>query len=135
VAYPKRAGLDAGTAIDEKAGSEPLSHWWPGHWRSLQSGKPTTQVNHSTAWRSRIEPRFGNLPVRRIKPSHIDDWIADMNQDGVSPTKVIEAVGVLRRVPHQLEGEVAVRIDLAVGLCPHQNSRPLLCLEDVESVH
>jgi hypothetical protein len=32
------------------------------------------------------------------EPSHIDDWIADMNQDGVSPTKVIEAVGVLRRV-------------------------------------
>ena len=38
------------------------------------------------------------MPVRRIKPSHIDDWIADMNQDGVSPTKVIEAVSVLRRV-------------------------------------
>lgn len=38
------------------------------------------------------------MPARRIKPSHIDDWIADMNQDGVSPTKVIEAVGVLRRV-------------------------------------
>ena len=94
----KRAELDAGTAIDEKAASEPLSHWWPGHWRSLQSRKPTTRVNHSTAWRLRIEPRFGTLPVRRIKPSHIDDWIADMNQDGVSPTKVIEAVGVLRRV-------------------------------------
>lgn len=38
------------------------------------------------------------MPVRRIKPSHIDDWIADMSQDGVSPTKVIGAVGVLRRV-------------------------------------
>jgi Phage integrase, N-terminal SAM-like domain len=86
------------TAIDEKAGSEPLSHWLPGYWRSLQSRKPTTRVNHSTAWRLRIEPRFGTLPVRRIKASHIDDWIADMNQDGVSPTTVIEAVGVLRRV-------------------------------------
>jgi hypothetical protein len=46
----------------------------------------------------RIEPRLGTVPVRRIKPSHIDDLIADMNQDGVSPTNVIEAVGVLRRV-------------------------------------
>ena len=35
----KRAELDAGTAIDEKAGSEPLSHRWPGYWRSLQSRK------------------------------------------------------------------------------------------------
>ena len=55
-------------------------------------------VNYSTAWRSRIEPRFGTAPVRRIKRSHIDDWIAHIIPDGVSPTKVIEAVGVLRRV-------------------------------------
>jgi Phage integrase, N-terminal SAM-like domain len=68
----KRAELDAGTAIDEKAGLKPLSDWWPGYWRSVQSRKPTTRVNYSTAWRLRIEPRFGSMPVRRIKPSHIE---------------------------------------------------------------
>jgi hypothetical protein len=55
----------------------------------------------------RIEPRLGTVPVRRIKPSHIDDLIADMNQDGVSPTNVIEAVGVLRRVLDRKVREVA----------------------------
>jgi hypothetical protein len=94
----KRAELDAGTAIDERAGSEPLSMWWPGYWRSLQFRKPTTRGNYSAAWRLRVQPRFGSVPVRRIKPSQIDDWIADMNRDGVSPTKAIEAVGVLKRV-------------------------------------
>ena len=94
----KRAALDAGTAVDERAGSEPLSNWWPGYSRSLQTRKPSTKVNYSTAWRLRIEPRFGSMPVRRIKPSHVDDWIADMGQDGVSPTKAIEAVGVLKRL-------------------------------------
>ena len=78
----KRAELDAGMAIDERAGSEPLSQWLAGYWRSVQSRKPTTLVNYSTAWRLRIEPRFVSVPIRRIKPSHIDDWIADMNQDG-----------------------------------------------------
>lgn len=94
----KRAELDAGTAIDERAGSEPLSNWWPGYWRSLQSRKPTTRSNYSAAWRLRVQPRFGSVLVRRIKPSQIDDWIADMNRDGVSPTKAIEAVGVLKRL-------------------------------------
>ena len=61
----KRAELDAGTAIDEKAGLKTLSDWWPGYWRSVQSRKPTTRVNYSTAWRLRIEPRFGSMPVRR----------------------------------------------------------------------
>jgi integrase len=94
----KRAELDAGTAIDERAGSEPLSKWWSGYWRSLQSRKPTSRGNYSAAWRLRVQPRFGSAPVRRIKPSQIDDWIADMNRDGVSPTKAIEAVGVLKRL-------------------------------------
>src|SRR5215208_53382 len=94
----KRTELDAGTAVDDKAGNRPLREWWRGYWRSTQSRKPHTRAGYETAWRLRIEPRFGSMPVRRIKPSHVDDWIADMGQDGVSPTKVIEAVGVLKRL-------------------------------------
>jgi integrase len=135
----KRAELDAGTAIDEKAGSEPLSHWWPGYWRSLQSRKPTTRVNYSTAWRLRIEPRFGTLPVRRVKPSHIDDWIADMNQDGVSPTKVIEAVGVLRRVLDRAVRDKAIAQNpctMRSGTLPKrlQTERPVLTPAEVEAL-
>ena len=29
-----------------------------------------------------IEPRLGSMPVRRIKPSHVDDWVADMIERG-----------------------------------------------------
>jgi hypothetical protein len=115
----KRAELDAGTAIDEKAGSEPLSHWWPGYWRSLQSRKPTTRVNHSTAWRLRIAPRFGTLPVRGSSRAHrrLDRpheprrCIADEGDRGCRRAETCAG----------LEGEVAVRIDLAIGLCPHQS--------------
>ena len=41
---------------------------------------------------------FGSMPVRRIKPLHIDEWIADMSERGVSASKVIEATGVLKRM-------------------------------------
>ena len=133
----KRAELDAGTAIDEKAGLKPLSDWWPGYWRSVQSRKPTTRVNYSTAWRLRIEPRFGSMPVRRIKPSHIDDWIADMSQDGVSPTKVIEAVGVLRRVLDRAVRDKALPSNpcaIRSGSLPKrpQTERPVLSPAEVE---
>jgi integrase len=123
----KRSDLDAGTATDEKAGLKPLSDWWPGYWHSVQSRKPTTTGAYSRAWRLRIEPRFGSVPVRRIKSTHVDDWIADMSRDGVSPTKVIEAVGVLRRVVDR-----AVR-DKAIAQNPcSQRSRSLPRRPNVE---
>ena len=60
--------------------------------------KPKTQTAYEAAWRLRIEPTFGRLPVRRIRPSHVEDWLATMGQTGTSASKIIEAHGVLKRV-------------------------------------
>jgi hypothetical protein len=38
------------------------------------------------------------MPVRRIKPSHVDDWVADMIEQGLSVSKITESLGVLKRV-------------------------------------
>jgi len=38
------------------------------------------------------------VPVGRLRPSHIEDWIADMVAAGVSSSKIIESHGVLKRV-------------------------------------
>jgi hypothetical protein len=43
----------------------------------------------------RIEPRFGPMPVRRIKPPHVDDSVADMIEQGLSVSKITESLGVL----------------------------------------
>ena len=86
-----------GTATDDRAGSRRLAEWWPGYWDSVQSHKPRTKIGYETAWRLRIEPRFGSMPVRRIKARHVDEWIAEMTKSGVSASKVIEGpAGVLR---------------------------------------
>ena len=94
----KRTELDAGTAVDDRTGNRPLAEWWPAYARSLQIKRTRTSANYGAAWRLRIEPRFGRSPVRKIRPGHIDDWIADMIEQGTSASKVIESVGVLKRV-------------------------------------
>jgi site-specific recombinase XerD len=38
------------------------------------------------------------MPVCRIKPSHVEDWVADMIEQGVSVSKITESLGVLKRV-------------------------------------
>ena len=40
----KRFELDAGTAVNERTGSQPLSEWWPSYWRSVHSHKPRTKI-------------------------------------------------------------------------------------------
>lgn len=94
----KRTDLDAGTSVDDRAGTAPLRDWWLGYERSIQHRKARTKACYRAAWRLRIEPAFGSVPVRRIKPNQIDDWIAAMVERGVSSSKVIESVGVLKRV-------------------------------------
>ena len=33
-----------------------------------------------------------------IKPSHVDDWVVDMIEQGLSVSKITESLGVLKRV-------------------------------------
>jgi integrase len=133
----KRTELAAGTATDDRTGSRPLWDWWPGYWRSVQSHKVRTKIAYETAWRLRVEPRFGHMPVRRIKPSHVDEWIADMTEQGVSASKVIEATGVLKRVLDRVVRDKAI----AVNPCDQRTStlpkrpktdRPVLSPVEVE---
>jgi integrase len=80
----KRADLDRGTDLDERAGNRPLREWWPGYLATLDRIKLSTRVGYERAWRLRVEPRFGSTPVRRIRPSHLDERIATMTAEGVS---------------------------------------------------
>ena len=135
----KRTELDAGTAVDEKACNRPLREWWPGYWRSTQSRKPHTRAGYETAWRLRIEPRFGRMPVRRIKPFHIDDWVADMIEQGLSVSKITESLGVLRRVLDRVARDRAIATNpcslRAVSLPKRfQTERPLLSPAEVETL-
>lgn len=135
----KRTELDAGTAVDDRTGSRPLREWWPSYWRSLQAKKARTKANYGAAWRLRIEPRFGSMPVRRIKPGHVDDWIADMVEQGTSASKVIESAGVLKRVLDLAVRDRAIAVNpcgLRTATLPRRpkTERPVLTPAEVEKL-
>lgn len=101
----KRTDLDRGVAVDDREALKPLRDWWPAYRRSIETRglRPSTILLYEQAWR-RIDSVLGTVPVSRIVPSRIDDWIADLCESGLSAMKIRETVGVLRRV-----------LDLAVG--------------------
>jgi len=94
----KRSELDRGAVIDERVGAQPLAHWWPGYLKSLSGLKSSTVNSYEIAWRLRVQPKFGSTPVRRIRVSQVEDWIAELSAEGLSASKVLEAYGILKRL-------------------------------------
>jgi integrase len=94
----KRAEVDAGTAIDERASNRPLSDFWGPYTRTWGGLSPSSKASYEAAWRLRIAPHFGPVRVRRIKPSDIDEWVSQMIEAGKSRSLIVETLGVLKRV-------------------------------------
>jgi integrase len=90
-------------------------------------------------WRLLVEPTFGGVAVRRIRPSHIERWIADMAAQGISAAKVGGAHGVLKRVLDRAVRDRAIAMNPAVlrrGSLPRKTHRehPVLTPAQVEKI-
>ncbi|MEU4238631.1 site-specific integrase [Actinoplanes sp. NPDC026619] len=135
----KRTELDDGTATDEKAAMRPLSNWWGGYENSIQHLKFGTKAGYIREWRLRIEPTFGAMPVRRINGNRVDDWISGMVAVGVSASKILEALGVLKRVLDRVVRDRAIprnpATDRSIRLKePPRPDRPVLTPAEVEKL-
>jgi hypothetical protein len=96
----ERSLNSAGTYIDHRAGRVPLSLWaerWLDGVRP-PTLKPKTLASYESLLRSRIVPAFGRHPVGALKPSEIQAWVGAMVADGVSASRIRQAVVVLRQI-------------------------------------
>jgi integrase len=57
-------------------------------WMSRQRGhlKPAAYNSMDIAWRIRVQPRWGNVPIGDIRPTAVQQWIADLSR-GASGAK------------------------------------------------
>lgn len=94
----KQAEVEAGLNVDEQASKAPLRSFWEPYKRTWGALSPSTRIAYETAWRLRIEPRFGDLRVRQIRPATVDEWIGQMINEGRSRSVIVETTGVLRRI-------------------------------------
>lgn len=58
-------------------------------WMSRQRGhlKPAAYNSMEIAWRIRVQPRWGHVPIGDIRPTAVQQWIADLSQ-GTAGAKV-----------------------------------------------
>jgi site-specific recombinase XerD len=74
-----------------------------------------------------------------IKPSHVDDWVADMIEHRLSVSKITESLGVLRRVLDRVARDRAIATNpcslRAVSLPKRfQTVRPVLSPAEVQTL-
>jgi integrase len=86
--------IDRGDWIAPEAGDIPLAEAATA-WLAGLDIKPKTRAGYESLLRSRVLPAFGDLPVNRISPAMVREWIAEMSAEGLSASRIKQAKQVL----------------------------------------
>ena len=87
-----------GEYVDPRDGREALANLGSIWLKNQQARlKPSTFRSTDSAWRNHVAPRFGSVPIARIRPSAVEIWITELSRD-LSPSSVIRAHGILSAV-------------------------------------
>ncbi len=91
------ADLVRGDYVDPTAGKVQLNDW-SARWFAVirPTLKPSTVESYESLLRSRILPRFGTTRVGAIRPSDVQEWVARMTEEGLSPSRIRKCVVVLK---------------------------------------
>jgi len=72
---------------------------WSVDWLRLQLHlKPKTRYGYESLLRSRLLPELGDLPLRHLRPSHVQAILARWQIEGLSASRCTQAVGLLSQI-------------------------------------
>ncbi|MBY0288122.1 MAG: site-specific integrase [Mycobacteriaceae bacterium] len=92
------AKLATGAYVAPKAGAKIVSEVYESWSASQGHISPKTAATRRSAWRTRVEHRWGRVAVADVKTSAVRAWVAIMAEDGVGPSTIENAFGLLRQV-------------------------------------
>ncbi|RBP64152.1 site-specific recombinase XerD [Brevibacterium sanguinis] len=90
-----QVNVASGSYVAPSAGRVTVGSLWPAWYKRKSRLKKSTLRGYETAWRVHVEPVWGSRAVATIKPTAVEDWIAELSGSGKSATVVKRANGVL----------------------------------------
>ncbi len=91
--------------------------------------KEKTTFGYQSLLRSRVLPTFGNTQIRQIQPADVRTWIAEMDAEGLSASRIRQAHQVLRASLEQaVRDNILGRNPAAGARLPRPRSREMLVL-------
>jgi hypothetical protein len=95
IEHSKKSGL----YVDPSHGRVTLSTWSAEWLEAVRpSLKPKTVASYESLLRSRIVPKLGGRQLASLVPSDIQRWIGAMHGDGISASRMRQAVVILRQL-------------------------------------
>jgi integrase len=121
--------IDRGSWRDPAGGKQRYADHAQGWIDGLVGLKEKTTFGYENLMRSRILPVFGKYPISQIQPRHVRSWIADMDAEGLSPSRIRQAHQVLRASLDQAVSDNTLGRNPAAGVrLPKSQPRDILKL-------
>ena len=86
--------IDRGDWVAPEAGDVPFAEA-AATWLAGLDIKPKTRAGYESLLRSRVIPVFGDVPLNRISPAMVREWISSMTAEGLSASRIKQAKQVL----------------------------------------
>jgi integrase len=90
--------LATGTYVEPKAGQVTVAAMYASWSASQGHISRKTAATRKSAWTSRVEPHWGEVPMVGVKTSAARAWVAKMATDEVGAATIENAFGLLRQV-------------------------------------
>lgn len=84
------AKMDGGSWTDPRAGQVRYAEW-VNEWLTGLDVKPKTMAGYESLLRSRVLPAFGPVPLAKITSPMVRRWVAQMVEEGLSPSRIRQA--------------------------------------------
>lgn len=99
--------------------------------------KPSTRRTLESSWRVHVEPRWGRTPVARVEFTAVQSWIADLGDQGLSPTSIKRCLGVLSGVLEEARRDRRIMHNPCIGIATPrktQSERVVLTHDQLNSL-
>jgi len=69
---------------------------WIGEWQATRTNLSLqTRIRDEASIRNHVLPRFGSVPIGRLQPVHVGQWVADLDASGLAPATTRKAYQLL----------------------------------------
>jgi integrase len=90
--------LATGSYVAPEAGKITVGAMYESWSRAQAHISAKTAATRRSAWRSRVQPRWGGVPVADVRTSDVRAWVAKMATEGAGVPVIENAFGLLRQV-------------------------------------
>jgi integrase len=106
-----------GTYVDPKAGRITVGEWASRWIAGRVNLKPKTLIGYESLLRSRVLPRWADVPLMAVTHSEGVAWVADMQQQGLSASRTRQAYHLLNSMLDDAVKDRRLVVNPIAGVC------------------